>query len=111
MKRYNRWCTRIWFYTLTFPLQPGTEGAYGATFTQQQIDASLGIHQLIFNSICGCDIDLRPLLFNNVVVTGGNTLFPGFVERLNYELPGLAPGVSLIPSAMSLVLDLPILTN
>lgn len=52
------------------------------------------MHQLIFNSIRNCDIDLRPLLFNNIVVTGGNTLFPGFTERLNYELPVLAPGVS-----------------
>ncbi|CAO3674247.1 unnamed protein product [Umbelopsis ramanniana] len=84
--------TELLFQPRSYLTKPGTEGAFGATFTQQQIDASLGIHQLIFNSICGCDIDLRPLLFNNVVVTGGNTLFPGFVERLNYELPGLAPG-------------------
>ncbi|KAI8372732.1 actin family [Radiomyces spectabilis] len=60
--------------------------------TQQQIDNSLGMHQLVYNSICNCDIDLRPLLFNNVVVTGGSTLFPGFNERLNYELPMMAPG-------------------
>ncbi|KAH8549002.1 actin family [Umbelopsis sp. PMI_123] len=84
--------TELLFQPRSYLTKPGTEGAFGSTFTQQQIDASLGIHQLIFNSICGCDIDLRPLLFNNVVVTGGNTLFPGFVERLNYELPGLAPG-------------------
>ena len=62
--------------------------------TQQQIDNCFGMHQLVNNSISNCDIDLRPLLFNNVVVTGGNTLFPGFNERLNYELPMLAPGVS-----------------
>ncbi|CDS03258.1 hypothetical protein LRAMOSA00660 [Lichtheimia ramosa] len=60
--------------------------------TQQQIDSSLGMHHLIFSSINNCDIDLRPLLFNNIVVTGGNSLFPGFNERLNYELPMLAPG-------------------
>ncbi|KAI8143573.1 actin family [Fennellomyces sp. T-0311] len=60
--------------------------------TQQQIDLCLGMHQLVYSSINSCDIDLRPLLFNNVVVTGGNTLFTGFNERLNYELPMLAPG-------------------
>jgi actin-related protein len=49
---------------------------------------------MVYNSINNCDIDLRPLLFNNVVVTGGNTLFSGFNERLNYELPLKAPGVS-----------------
>ncbi|KAI9490446.1 actin family [Zychaea mexicana] len=60
--------------------------------TQQQIDSCMGMHQLVNSSIGSCDIDLRPLLFNNVVVTGGSTLFPGFNERLNYELPMLAPG-------------------
>lgn len=49
---------------------------------------------MVYDSISSCDIDLRPLLFNNVVVTGGNTLFNGFNERLNYELPLKAPGVS-----------------
>jgi actin-like protein 6A len=60
--------------------------------TQHQINTSLSMHQLVCSSIINCDVDLRPLLFNNVVVTGGNTLFPGFTERLNYELPMLAPG-------------------
>lgn len=54
----------------------------------------LGVPEMVYNSINNCDIDLRPLLFNNVVVTGGNTLFSGFNERLNYELPLKAPGVS-----------------
>ncbi|KAG0165440.1 Actin-like 6A [Apophysomyces sp. BC1034] len=64
--------------------------------SKQQIDVTLGMHQLVYNSICSCDIDLRPLLFNNVVVTGGNTLFPGFNERLNYELPMMAPGLKMM---------------
>lgn len=54
----------------------------------------MGVSQLVFNSISACDIDLRPLLFNNVIVTGGNTLFPGFTERLSNDLPMMAPGVS-----------------
>ncbi|KAI8099272.1 actin family [Halteromyces radiatus] len=60
--------------------------------TQQQINDSLGMHQMVYQSISNCDIDLRPLLFNNIVVTGGNSLLPGFNERLNYELPMMAPG-------------------
>ncbi|EPB85937.1 hypothetical protein HMPREF1544_07269 [Mucor circinelloides 1006PhL] len=52
----------------------------------------VGVHDMVYNSINNCDIDLRPLLFNNVVVTGGNTLFKGFNERLNHELPLKAPG-------------------
>ncbi|KAI8356676.1 actin family [Blakeslea trispora] len=52
----------------------------------------IGASQLVFNSISACDPDLRPLLFNNVIVTGGNTLFPGFTERLNHDLPMMVPG-------------------
>lgn len=54
----------------------------------------IGVHEMVYNSINNCDIDLRPLLFNNVVVTGGNTLLNGFNERLNHELPLKAPSVS-----------------
>lgn len=57
-------------------------------------EENVGVHEMVYDSISSCDIDLRPLLFNNVVVTGGNTLFNGFNERLNYELPLKAPGVS-----------------
>ncbi|KAI9255904.1 actin family [Helicostylum pulchrum] len=55
-------------------------------------EENVGVHEMVYDSISSCDIDLRPLLFNNVVVTGGNTLFNGFNERLNYELPLKAPG-------------------
>ncbi|RUS27496.1 actin family, partial [Jimgerdemannia flammicorona] len=57
-----------------------------------QLDNPLGVHYLIYNSVVNCDVDLRPLLFNNVVVTGGNTLWQGFTERLNFDLLHLAPG-------------------
>ncbi|KAG0240178.1 Actin-like 6A [Actinomortierella wolfii] len=46
----------------------------------------IGLPQLIFNSAQACDIDFRPTLFSNVVLTGGNTLFPGFADRLHWEL-------------------------
>ncbi|KAF8954485.1 Actin-like 6A [Entomortierella lignicola] len=46
----------------------------------------VGLPRLIFNSAQSCDIDFRPTLFSNVVLTGGNTLFPGFADRLHWEL-------------------------
>ncbi|CEG67674.1 hypothetical protein RMATCC62417_04071 [Rhizopus microsporus] len=52
----------------------------------------LGAHEMIYNSASSCDADLRPLLLNNIVITGGNTLLNGFTERLNHELPIKAPG-------------------
>ncbi|KAG1453535.1 hypothetical protein G6F56_007549 [Rhizopus delemar] len=52
----------------------------------------VGVHEMVYNSAGSCDADLRPLLLNNIVVTGGNSLLNGFNERLNHELPLKAPG-------------------
>lgn len=44
-------------------------------------------------SMCAnmCDMDLRPVLYQSVVVTGGNTLLSGFVERLQKDLHARTP--------------------
>lgn len=50
-----------------------------------------GIHELAFNSIMKCDIDIRSDLFSNIVLSGGSTMFKGFPARLEKELVALAP--------------------
>eukprot|EP01120_Amphizonella_sp_Union-15-10_P014877 TRINITY_DN7405_c0_g1_i1.p1 TRINITY_DN7405_c0_g1~~TRINITY_DN7405_c0_g1_i1.p1 ORF type:complete len:335 (-),score=47.22 TRINITY_DN7405_c0_g1_i1:24-1028(-) len=50
-----------------------------------------GVHEMVYESIFACDGDLKRELFNNVIVTGGNSLFKGFPERLQKELVTLAP--------------------
>ncbi|KAJ7814432.1 actin 1 [Mycena olivaceomarginata] len=50
-----------------------------------------GIHELIFKAVTSCDAELQPELYKNVVLCGGNTLFPGLPERLTKELRKLAP--------------------
>jgi actin-related protein len=50
-----------------------------------------GVHQLTYNSIMKCDIDVRKSLYDNVVLSGGTTMFPGIAERLNKDLIALAP--------------------
>jgi actin-related protein len=52
---------------------------------------SLGVHELIYNSIMKSDIDLRKELWQNIVLSGGSTMFPGLSERLHKELTLLAP--------------------
>ncbi|KAI9803871.1 MAG: NuA4 histone acetyltransferase subunit [Sarcosagium campestre] len=47
---------------------------------------------LIHASINAVDVDIRPHLLSNVVVTGGTSLLYGFTERLNSELMQLFPG-------------------
>ena len=49
------------------------------------------VHELIFSSIANCDVDIRPHLYNNVVLSGGSTMFPGLKERLHKELTALIP--------------------
>mmetsp|Transcript_68693 Transcript_68693/g.201081 ORF Transcript_68693/g.201081 Transcript_68693/m.201081 type:complete len:378 (+) Transcript_68693:55-1188(+) len=50
-----------------------------------------GIHQATHKCIQACDIDLRRELYKNVVLSGGNTMFPGIDTRLAKELKALAP--------------------
>jgi len=50
-----------------------------------------GIHELLFNSIEKCDIDIRKDLYANIVLSGGNTLIPGIADRLKKEIISLAP--------------------
>ncbi|CEI88339.1 hypothetical protein RMCBS344292_02730 [Rhizopus microsporus] len=64
--------------------------------SMNQLRHTVGVSKLVYNSITACDMDLRPLLFNNVIVAGGNTLFSGFIERLSNELPMMIPGVSVV---------------
>lgn len=50
-----------------------------------------GIHELTFNSIMRCDVDVRKDLYANIVLSGGTTMFPGLSERLAKEIRALAP--------------------
>jgi len=55
-----------------------------------------GIHELTFQSIMKCDVDVRKELYNNVVMSGGTTMFNGIAERVNKEIVALAPSTMKI---------------
>lgn len=57
---------------------------------------SVGIHDTTFNSIMKCDVDIRKDLYNNVVLSGGTTMFPGIADRMSKELTALAPSAMKI---------------
>ncbi|CAE8639701.1 unnamed protein product [Polarella glacialis] len=50
-----------------------------------------GIHQAVYKCIQDCEIDVRRDLYKNIVLSGGNTMFPGIADRLANELKALAP--------------------
>lgn len=54
-----------------------------------------GIHGLVHRAITSCDINVRRDLFANIVLAGGNTMFPGLAERLTAELTHLVPSKSV----------------
>jgi len=50
-----------------------------------------GIHNLIFDSIMKCDVDIRKDLYANIVLSGGSTMYAGIQERVEKEVSALAP--------------------
>lgn len=50
-----------------------------------------GIHESVYKCVQACDVDVRRDLFKNLVLSGGNTMFPGIAERLTAEVKNLAP--------------------
>ena len=49
------------------------------------------IPELIKSALNAIDVDLRPNLLGNIVVTGGSSLLNGFNDRLNQELIAMFP--------------------
>jgi actin-related protein 4 len=66
---------------------------YAQPTPQQDTADLLGVQELIQNSLATMDIDARATLLNNIVITGGSTLFPTFTERINNEIYRIMPGV------------------
>jgi len=50
-----------------------------------------GIHDASFKTIQECDLDIRKDLYENVVISGGTTMFEGLAERLQKEIQAKAP--------------------
>jgi len=55
-----------------------------------------GIHDTVFRSITKCDVDIRRDLYQNIVLSGGTTMFQGIGERMTKELTQLAPSTMKI---------------
>lgn len=53
------------------------------------------VHMTVHQSITRCDPDIRNDLYQNIVLSGGSTLFPGLCDRLHKEMTALVPGVKV----------------
>lgn len=50
-----------------------------------------GLHEVLVYAIHKSDLDLRRVLYQNIVLSGGSTLFKGFGDRLLSEVKKIAP--------------------
>ena len=61
-------------------------------FSPQKIGLEYqGVHEMAYNSIMKCDVDLRNTIFNNLVCVGGNSGLKNFNQRFHKSLSKLAP--------------------
>jgi len=49
------------------------------------------LHESIIKAISSCDMNLHRDLYNNIILSGGSTNFPGLKERLILELSKIVP--------------------
>ncbi|EEB18461.1 alpha-centractin, putative [Pediculus humanus corporis] len=54
-------------------------------------DECPGLHEVLLDSILKSDLDLRKVLYQNIVLSGGSTLFKGFGDKLLGEIKKNAP--------------------
>lgn len=75
-------------------VEGSNRGEY-STCRHHDADEQCGIPQLAFRAISSVDPDARKDLYGSVLLTGGTTLMPGFVDRFHSELTALTPTVCL----------------
>nr|XP_006637939.1 PREDICTED: actin-like [Lepisosteus oculatus] len=55
-----------------------------------------GVDRLLFKTVMKSDVDLRSTLLENIVLSGGSSLFPGMERRIKKEISTLAqPGMAV----------------
>ena len=76
-------------------------------FQPSYLEMESGVHKVCYNSIMKCDPDIREDLFGNIVLSGGNTMFPGFADRMQKEMMSIAPPTTNTPTMKTKVFALP----
>lgn len=75
------------FSNYTVPKHPAS------TLPTPDCNTALSLSQLILKSINSCDVDVQAILNGSIIVTGGSSLIAGLIERLDWDLRMLAPGM------------------
>ena len=57
---------------------------------------SSGIHETLYDSIKECDVEIHKDLYANILLSGGNTMLPGIVDRIKKEIANISPPTTKI---------------
>ena len=60
-----------------------TEALFQPSFLGME---SPGMHEILFNSVMKCDLDIRRDMYQNVVLSGGTTMFAGKWAQLGTSI-------------------------
>ncbi|XP_073434886.1 actin-like protein 6A isoform X1 [Dendrobates tinctorius] len=72
------------------------EGLFNTSGVKGLADGTaLGVSQVVLKSVDMCDSKISAKLYGNIIVTGGNSLLPGFTDRLARELSNRTKNVKL----------------
>jgi len=55
-----------------------------------------GMHTMGHGTIQECDVDIRKDLYQNVILSGGTTLYEGLPDRLEKEIDALCPQQNMV---------------
>ncbi|KAL7600333.1 hypothetical protein Lser_V15G22733 [Lactuca serriola] len=55
-----------------------------------------GIHEIIYASVMKCNFNIRRDLYQNIVLSGGSTMFPKIADRISEEITALVPSTMRI---------------
>ena len=57
---------------------------------------SSNIHETTYNSIIKCDVDIIKDLYDNIVLSGYSSMFPGIADIMTKEVSNLVPNTMKI---------------
>ena len=55
-----------------------------------------GMHTMAHGTVQECDVDIRKDLYQNVILSGGTTLYEGLPDRLEKEIDALCPQQNMV---------------
>lgn len=59
-------------------------------------DEALGMSDLGFKSITECDLDIRTDLYENIILSGGSTMYEGLPDRIEQDVDRLCPQQGIV---------------